>query len=58
MFSEGDAAPDFTATLQDGSSFNLQKALKDSGVSYTSIPRIVPQDAPHKLVIFATPRIV
>ena len=39
MFSEGDAAPDFTATLQDGSSFNLQKALKDSGVILYFYPK-------------------
>ena len=31
--------PDFTATLQDGSSFNLQKALKDSGVILYFYPK-------------------
>ena len=39
MFSEGDAAPDFTATLQDGCSFNLQEALKDSGVILYFYPK-------------------
>ena len=39
MFSEGDAAPDFTATLQDGSSFNLQNTLKESGVILYFYPK-------------------
>tara|TARA_B100002051_G_scaffold261292_1_gene282697 strand:- start:169 stop:687 length:519 start_codon:yes stop_codon:yes gene_type:complete len=39
MLSEGDTAPDFTATIQDGSSFNLQTALEDSGVILYFYPK-------------------
>ena len=39
MLSEGDTAPDFTAIIQDGSSFNLQTALKDSGVILYFYPK-------------------
>lgn len=39
MLSEGDTAPDFTAIIQDGTSFNLQTALKKSGVILYFYPK-------------------
>ena len=39
MFSEGDAAPDFTAILQDGRPFHLQEALKESGIILYFYPK-------------------
>ncbi len=39
ILSEGDTAPDFTATLTDGSEVTLSEMLKDSGVILYFYPR-------------------